>query len=72
MTGAEAAYRLYNLTGVTDVRIVPIAGNLTDNYNLRIKPLIFRRMCIIQEALPQSALPAMKRARCQHAQAIFL
>ena len=33
MTGADAAYRLLQLNGITDVRIQKIAGNLTDNYN---------------------------------------
>lgn len=33
MTGADAAYRLLQLYGITDVRIQKIAGNLTDNYN---------------------------------------
>lgn len=33
MTGADAAYRLLQLNGITDVKIQQIAGNLTDNYN---------------------------------------
>jgi len=33
MTGAQAAWRLLQLNGITDVTIQPIAGNLTDNYN---------------------------------------
>ena len=33
MTGAQAAYELLQLNGVTDVRIKRIAGNLTDHYN---------------------------------------
>lgn len=33
LTGAQAAYRLLQLNGITDVAIQPVAGNLTDNYN---------------------------------------
>lgn len=33
MTGADAAYRLLQLNGVTDVRIKRISGNLTDHFN---------------------------------------
>lgn len=33
MTGAQAAWRLLQLNGITDVTIQPIRGNLTDNYN---------------------------------------
>lgn len=33
MTGAQAAWRLLQLNGITDVTIQPIKGNLTDNYN---------------------------------------
>lgn len=33
LSGAEAAYKLLQLNGVTDVRIKKISGNLTDHYN---------------------------------------
>ncbi len=33
MTGAQAAWRLLQVNGITDVTIQPIRGNLTDNYN---------------------------------------
>ena len=33
MTGADAAYRLLQLNGVTNVNIARTSGNLTDNYN---------------------------------------
>ena len=39
ITGAEAAYRLLQLNGVTDVKIIPISGNLTDNYNPKTKEI---------------------------------
>lgn len=35
MTGADAAYRLLQLNGITDVRIRKIGGNLTDYYDPR-------------------------------------
>ncbi len=33
LTGAQAARRVLDRNGLGDVRIVPISGNLTDNYN---------------------------------------
>ena len=33
LTGAQAARRILDSNGLTDVQIVPIAGSLTDNYN---------------------------------------
>ena len=35
LTGAQAAMRVLSYYGVTDVRIEPIAGNLTDNFDPR-------------------------------------
>ncbi|MCR5208135.1 MAG: zinc metallopeptidase [Eubacterium sp.] len=37
MTGAQAAYRLLQLNGITDVSIQQTGGNLTDNYNPKNK-----------------------------------
>ncbi len=37
MTGAQVAERILNQAGIYDVRIVPIAGNLTDHYNPKTK-----------------------------------
>lgn len=39
MTGAMAAQRLLDRAGIYDVRIVPVAGNLTDHYNPTDKTL---------------------------------
>lgn len=33
MTGADAAWRLLQLNGITDVKILQISGNLTDHYD---------------------------------------
>lgn len=39
MTGAEAAQRILNSSGIYDVRIQRVAGNLTDHYDPRNKTL---------------------------------
>ena len=39
MTGAMAAQRVLQLSGITDVRIERISGNLTDHYDPRTKTL---------------------------------
>lgn len=39
LTGAEAAYRLLQLNGITDVKIKRISGSLTDHYNPRTKEI---------------------------------
>lgn len=37
LTGAEAARRILNAAGITDVQIVPVSGSLTDHYDPRSK-----------------------------------
>lgn len=37
MTGAEAARRILNYAGITDVQIQPVKGQLTDHYDPRTK-----------------------------------
>ncbi len=37
LTGAEAARRILNAAGITDVQIVPVKGSLTDHYDPRSK-----------------------------------
>ena len=37
LTGAEAARRILNAAGITDVQVVPIRGSLTDHYDPRSK-----------------------------------
>lgn len=39
MTGADAAYRLLMLNGITEVTIQRVGGNLTDNYNPSTKTI---------------------------------
>ena len=43
ITGAQAAQRLISVGGLYDVRIQPIAGNMTDNYDPRKKILNLSR-----------------------------
>lgn len=37
LTGVEAARRILNAAGITDVQIVPVSGSLTDHYDPRSK-----------------------------------
>lgn len=37
LTGAQAAAKMLAAAGIFDVRVVPVAGELTDNYNPRTK-----------------------------------
>ena len=39
MTGADAAYRLLQLNGITDVKIKRISGTLSDHYNPQTKEI---------------------------------
>ena len=39
MTAAQVARRILDANGLRDVRIEPVAGNLTDNYDPRSKVL---------------------------------
>ena len=39
LTGAQAAYALLQANGVSDVQIMRVAGNLTDNYDPRTKTI---------------------------------
>ena len=39
MTGAQAAERMLQMSGIYDVKVLHISGNLTDNYNPRNKTL---------------------------------
>ena len=43
ITGAQAAQRLISVGGLYDIRIQPVAGNMTDNYDPRKKVLNLSR-----------------------------
>lgn len=72
LSGAEAAYRLLQLNGVTDVKIKKISGNLTDHYNPSTKEI-----CLSEAVFDSRSIAAVGIAcheaghACQHAEAYF-
>lgn len=72
LSGAEAAYKLLQLNGVTDVRIKKISGNLTDHYNLSTKEI-----CLSDAVYESRSIAAVGIAcheaghACQHAESYF-
>lgn len=69
MTGADAAYQLLRLNGITDVQIKKIPGNLTDYYDPKNKEI-----CLSQDVFDSRSIAAVGVAcheaghACQHAQ----
>lgn len=69
MTGADAAYQLLRLNGITDVQIKKIPGNLTDYYDPKNKEI-----CLSQDVFDSRSVAAIGVAcheaghACQHAQ----
>lgn len=69
MTGADAAYKLLMMNGVTDVKIRQIGGSLTDHYDPRTKEI-----CLSQSVFNSTSVAAIGVAcheaghACQHAQ----
>lgn len=69
LTGAEAAYKLLMLNGVTDVKIRQIGGSLTDYYDPKNKEI-----CLSQDVFNSRSVAAIGVAcheaghACQHAQ----
>ena len=72
MTGAQAAYELLQLNGITDVRIKRISGNLTDHYNPKTNEI-----CLSEGVFNSNSIAAVGIAcheaghACQHAQGYF-
>lgn len=72
LSGAEAAYKLLQLNGVTDVRIKKISGNLTDHYNPSTKEI-----CLSDAVYESRSIAAVGIAcheaghACQHAESYF-
>lgn len=72
MSGAEAAYKLLQLNGITDVKIRKIPGNLTDHFNPSTKEI-----CLSEAVFDSKSIAAVGIAcheaghACQHAQAYF-
>ncbi len=69
MTGADAAYRLLMINGITDVRIKRIPGTLTDYYDPKKKEI-----CLSEDVFNSKSVAAIGVAcheaghACQHAQ----
>lgn len=69
MTGADAAYKLLQLNGITDVKIKKIGGTLTDYYDPRAKEI-----CLSADVFDSRSVAAIGVAcheaghACQHAQ----
>ncbi|MDQ9832893.1 zinc metallopeptidase, partial [Acinetobacter soli] len=69
MTGAQAAQRLLQLNGITDVTIRQVSGRLTDYYDPRRKEI-----CLSQDVFASTSVAAIGVAcheaghACQHAQ----
>jgi hypothetical protein len=69
MTGADAAYQLLRLNGITDVKIKMIGGTLTDYYDPTKKEI-----CLSQDVFNSTSVAAVGVAcheaghACQHAQ----
>lgn len=69
MTGAQAAQRLLQLNGITDVTIRQVGGRLTDYYDPRRKEI-----CLSQDVFSSTSVAAIGVAcheaghACQHAQ----
>ena len=69
MTGADAAWRLLQLNGITDVKIKRIDGTLTDHYNPSTKEI-----CLSDAVFNSRSIAAIGVAcheaghACQHAQ----
>ncbi len=72
MTGADAAYRLLMLNGITDVRIKRIGGTLTDYYDPKAKEI-----CLSEDVFSSRSVAAIGVAcheaghACQHSQGYF-
>ena len=69
MTGAEAAYNLLRMNGITDVKIKKIGGTLTDYYDPKNKEI-----CLSEDVFDSRSVAAVGIAcheaghACQHAQ----
>ncbi len=69
MTGADAAWRLLQLNGITDVKIKKISGSLTDYYDPKAKEI-----CLSEDVFDSRSIAAIGVAcheaghACQHAE----
>lgn len=69
MTGAEAAWRLLQINGVTDVKIKCIAGNLTDHYDPRTKEICLSETVFNSRSIAAIGIACHEAGHaCQHAE----
>lgn len=72
LSGAEAAYRLLQLNGVTDVRIKKISGNLTDHYNPSTKEICLSAAVYESRSIAAVGIACHEAGHaCQHAESYF-
>jgi Zn-dependent membrane protease YugP len=64
LTGSEAARRILHANGITDVEVVPVAGNLTDHYDPMNK-----RLALSESVYNETSVAALGVAahECGHA-----
>lgn len=69
MTGADAAYKLLMINGITDVRIKQIGGSLTDHYDPRTKEICLSQMVFNSTSVAAIGIACHEAGHaCQHAQ----
>lgn len=69
MTGADAAYRLLQLNGITDVKIQKISGSLTDHYNPATKTIGLSEEVFGARSVAAIGIACHEAGHaCQHAQ----
>ena len=72
MTGADAAWRILQLNGITDVKIKKVSGRLTDYYDPKAKEI-----CLSEDVFDSRSIAAIGVAcheaghACQHDQEYF-
>ena len=72
MTGADAAYRLLQLNGITDVKIKRISGTLSDHYNPQTKEICLSESVFNSRSIASIGIACHEAGHaCQHAQEYF-
>ena len=72
MTGADAAYRLLQLNGITDVKIKRISGTLSDHYNPQTKEICLSESVFNSRSIAAIGIGCHEAGHaCQHAQEYF-
>ena len=72
MSGADAAYRLLQLNGITDVAIARVGGNLTDHYDPTKKTIFLSQGVYDSQSIAAIGIACHEAGHaCQHAQGYF-